>query len=298
MCRSAAQLSQRVIARRLLISRRRTALRATGRVLLESDTDRRCPDPTPQRRVAHREHRRDRGRAGRSCRRTARAGSSSIPRRSRRWTCRAPGCLRERLRRRCKAAAARSNSRASRRSTSRSSKRSRRSRPSAAVAEPRSRGSLRDAHRLGRPRCRCSRLHQARDAVGFLGRIAVTGLRSLRSPHHLRVAFDRAACLRDRHPGDPDRFADRLPDQRDHRLPRRAAAAPVRRGDLHGRPGGDRGAARDGRAADGDHRRRPLGQRVRGRDRRHAAQRRDRRAAVDGRRLLRSAGAAAAASAC
>ena len=119
-------------------------------------------------------------------------------------------------------------------------------------------------------------------------------LRSLRSAASPAAALDRAARLRDRHPGDPDRVADRIPDQRDRRVSRRAAAAAVRRGDLHRRSGRDRGAARDGRAAHGDHRRRPLGQRLRRRDRRHAPERRDRRAAVDGRRLLRSAGPAAA----
>ena len=60
----------------------------------------------------------------------------------------------------------------------------------------------------------------------------------------------------------------------------RAAAAQLRR--RHLRSGSDhrRRAARAGRAADGDHRGGPLGQRIRGRDRLDAAQRGGRRAAM------------------
>ena len=74
----------------------------------------------------------------------------------------------------------------------------------------------------------------------------------------------------------------RLPDQRHLRLHRRAAAAPVRCRDLHGRPRGDRRAARARRAAHGDHGRGPLRQCLRGRARRHEAERRGGRARVDG----------------
>ena len=71
------------------------------------------------------------------------------------------------------------------------------------------------------------------------------------------------------------------------------AAARVRRGHLRRGPGDHRRAARAGRAADRDHRRRPLGQRLRRRDRLDAAQRGGRRADRHRRRSLRGAGRAA-----
>ena len=90
-----------------------------------------------------------------------------------------------------------------------------------------------------------------------------------------------------------DRGADRIPDQRDRCLSRGAAAEPLRRRYLRGRPRDDRGPAGTGRAADGRHRGGPFRQRIRGGDRRDAAQRGDRRVACDGHEPDRVAGGAA-----
>ncbi len=121
----------------------------------------------------------------------------------------------------------------------------------------------------------------------------VTLGRALRSVKRLRLDLRRAPCIRHRHHRDAHRRAHRVPDQRDHRLHERPAAAALRRGDLRRGPGHDRSAARAGGAADRDHRGRPLGQRVRRRDRRHAAQRGGGCARGHRCRSLRGAGRAA-----
>ena len=63
-----------------------------------------------------------------------------------------------------------------------------------------------------------------------------------------------------------------------HRLSGRRPAAPLRRRDLHRQSGRHLGPARARRAADRDHRRRPLGQRLHRPDRHDAGERGDRRA--------------------
>ena len=115
----------------------------------------------------------------------------------------------------------------------------------------------------------------------------------LREPAAPAVPVDRAARLRDGPHGRADRFADRLPDRRHRRLHRCPAAAQVRRRDLRRGSRDGLRAARARRAADGDHRGRPLGQRFRRGDRRHEAERGGRCAACDRHGPHRGAGAAA-----
>ena len=119
------------------------------------------------------------------------------------------------------------------------------------------------------------------------------GLALMAPPAH---CVRRAARLRDRLPGRAGSRGDRVPDQRDLGVHQCATVAAVRRRDLHRRHRGARRAARVRRAAHGDHGRGPHRQRLCGRTWRNEAQRRSRRARVDGHRPVRGAGAAARSS--
>ena len=122
----------------------------------------------------------------------------------------------------------------------------------------------------------------ARGVIVFLGRIATVIGQAFSRPRAWRLSSLVAAYLRNRHHRDSDRRIDRIPDQRDRGLSRRAAAVALRRRHIRGGPGDHRHVARDGRAADGDHRRGPIRQRLCRGNRRHAAQRGNRRAARHG----------------
>ena len=93
----------------------------------------------------------------------------------------------------------------------------------AAPARARHRAFMQLLVDLGRHTAAFSR--NAIEGLAFLGRTSVTFISSVPRPKHLRVDLDRAPRLRDRHHRHADRGADRLPDQRDHRLHERAAAA-------------------------------------------------------------------------
>ena len=99
------------------------------------------------------------------------------------------------------------------------------------------------------------------------------------APEAAAADLDRAPCLRHRHHGAAHRRPHRLSHQRHHRLHERAPAARLGGGHLRRGPGDHRGAARAGRTAHLDHRRRPLRQRLCRRARLHEAQRGGRRAA-------------------
>jgi phospholipid/cholesterol/gamma-HCH transport system permease protein len=86
---------------------------------------------------------------------------------------------------------------------------------------PASRAPLvtRPLHRIGR--FTVGLRHSALDHLSLLGGVVAALGRALSAA----AGLDRPPRLRHRHHRDPDRLADRVPDQRDHRLHRRAAAA-------------------------------------------------------------------------
>ena len=133
--------------------------------------------------------------------------------------------------------------------------------------------------------------------LSFYGQTVVALSRLALQPGRLRLTSLDAPPGADLRQCAADRGADRLPDRYRHGLSGRRPAAPLRRGDLHGRPAGHLGAARDRHSADRGGGRRPLRQRLHGRDRNDEGQRGGRCAQDPGPGSARGPGPAAPARA-